>query len=168
MAVNPVSQDNAAFDVVNPRTGAVLYRVEEPRDDALDVVMTAARKAAPALRAMNVSERLQIAGRVKNYLREHKEDIVQRIVDETGKPRIEAMMTEIFPSLDLIQYYEKNAVKILRDQPQPTPLLLMGKKSKIYYEPLGPVLIISPPVTIARATRSPRSGSAVHTLAHRP
>jgi acyl-CoA reductase-like NAD-dependent aldehyde dehydrogenase len=144
MAVNPLSQDSSAFDVVNPRTGTVLYRIEEPRPEALDAVMTAARKAASSLRALSVSGRLQIAGRVKDYLRNHKEAIVQRIVDETGKPRIEALMTEIFPSLDLIQYYEKNAVKILQDQPQPTPLLLMGKKSKIYYEPLGPVLIISP------------------------
>ncbi|MBL7649219.1 MAG: aldehyde dehydrogenase family protein [Candidatus Hydrogenedentes bacterium] len=143
MAVNPVSQDSA-FDVVNPRTGAVLYRVEEPDAGALDGVMAAARNAAPAIRAMSVGQRLALVGRVKTYLWQHKEAIVQRIVDETGKPRIEALMTEIFPSLDLIQYYEKNAEKILRDQSAPTPMLLMGKKSKIYYEPLGPVLIISP------------------------
>lgn len=143
MAVNPVSLENA-FDVVNPRTGVVLYRVEEPDAAALARVAAAARTAAPALRAMSVAERLQFAARIKSYLQQHKEAIVQRIVDETGKPRIEALMTEIFPALDLIQYYEKNAEKILRDQPQPTPLVLMGKKSKIYYEPLGPVLIISP------------------------
>lgn len=144
MAVHSLSTESPAFDVVNPRTGAVLYRVEEPEAASLEGVMATARKAAPALRALSVSERLQHMVRVKSYLQQHKEAIVQRIVDETGKPRIEALMTEIFPTLDLIQYYEKNAVKILRDQPQPTPLVLMGKKSKIYYEPLGPVLIISP------------------------
>ena len=144
MAVDSIPTERPAFDVVNPRTGAVLYRVEEPEAAMLDDVMATARKAAPVLRALSVPDRLQLMGRVKTYLQQHKEAIVQRIVDETGKPRIEALMTEVFPSLDLIQYYEKNAVKILRDQPQPTPLVLMGKKSKIYYEPLGPVLIISP------------------------
>jgi acyl-CoA reductase-like NAD-dependent aldehyde dehydrogenase len=144
MAFQPPSQDQAPFDVVNPRTGATLYRVEIPSAEILDGVMATARQAAPALRDRSVPERLELAGRIKHYIREHKEAIVQRIVDETGKPRIEAMMTEIFPTLDLIQFYEKHAVKILRDQPQPTPLVLMGKKSKIYYEPLGPVLIISP------------------------
>lgn len=144
MADHSPNSASTAFDVANPRTGAVLYRIEEPSVEALDKVMTTARKAAPALRALSVTERLQLMGRVKAFIREQKEAIVQRIVDETGKPRIEALMTEIFPTLDLIQYYEKHAVKTLQDQPQPTPLVMMGKKSRIYYEPLGPVLIISP------------------------
>ena len=132
------------LDVRNPRTGEALYTIAEPDGDSIRRAFETAHAAFPQLRAMAVSERLRLARGVRDYIRAHKESIVQRIVDETGKPRIEALMTEIFPTLDLIQYYEKNAVKILRDQPAPTPLVLMGKKSKIYYEPLGPVLIISP------------------------
>ena len=135
---------DSAFHVSNPRTGKPLYAIEVPDADSLPAVMAAARDAFDAQRGNTVAGRLRLAGAVKDYIREHKETIVQRIVDETGKPRIEALMTEIFPTLDLIQYYEKNAVKMLRDQKQPTPLVLLGKKSKIYYEPLGPVLIISP------------------------
>ena len=133
-----------SFEVTNPRTGAVLYTVDEPGPDDLAAVYSRARKGFERLRAMTISDRLREVGKLKTYIQEHKETIVQRIVDETGKPRIEALMTEIFPTLDLIQYYEKSAVKILRDQKMPTPLVMMGKKSKIYYEPLGPVLIISP------------------------
>ncbi len=133
-----------SFDVTNPRTGEVLYEIVEPAPDDLGKACSTAQTAFETLRAMSIAQRLREVGKLKGYIQRHKENIVQRIVEETGKPRIEAFMTEIFPTLDLIQYYEKNAVKFLRDQSQPTPLVLMGKKSKIYYEPLGPVLIISP------------------------
>lgn len=132
------------FTVTNPRTGKPLYEVVEPSPDDLQRAFTTAREAFGTLSAMSLSQRLHEVGKLKAYIQQNKESIVQRIVEETGKPRIEALMTEIFPTLDLIQYYEKNAAKILRDQVQPTPLVMMGKKSKIYYEPLGPVLIISP------------------------
>lgn len=144
MAGITLAAPSGTIAVHNPRTGAFLYEIQELEYAELQPVMERARAAAPKLSAMSVAERLQLAGRIKRYIQQHRERIIQQIVDETGKPRLEALMTEIFPSLDLIQYYEKNAVKILADQPQPTPLVLMGKKSKIYYEPLGPVLIISP------------------------
>lgn len=132
------------FSVTNPRTGDVLYTLEEPSADSLDGVFQVARAGFAKIRALSIQERLQAIAGLKRYIQANKENIVDRIVEETGKPRIEALMTEVFPTLDLIQYYEKNALRILRDQPQPTPLVLMGKKSKIYYEPLGPVLIIAP------------------------
>ena len=144
MAGTVVSDATDSLAVTNPRTGAALYSIVEPSADELQRAFDAAQEAFQSLSQRSIHDRLQEVGKLKRYIQTHKEDIVQRIVDETGKPRIEALMTEVFPTLDLIQYYEKNAHKILRDQPQPTPLVLMGKKSKIYYEPLGPVLIISP------------------------
>lgn len=144
MAGTTAAEVAQRFDVINPRTGAVLYDIVEPGPDDLNRTFETARRAFGEFQARPVSDRLREVGKLKAYIQAHKEDIVQRIVEETGKPRIEALMTEVFPTLDLIQYYEKTAGKILRDQPQPTPLVLMGKKSKIYYEPLGPVLIISP------------------------
>jgi acyl-CoA reductase-like NAD-dependent aldehyde dehydrogenase len=51
---------------------------------------------------------------------------------------------EIFPVLDCIKYYEKTAEGILRNKKIKTPIALMGKKSYIFYEPLGVVLIIAP------------------------
>ncbi len=144
METDAVTDVTQSFDVCNPRTGQALYTIDEPSPGELTQAFDTAQAAFQQLRSMTISQRLLEVGKLKNYIQQHKEEIVQRIVDETGKPRIEALMTEIFPTLDLIQYYEKTAVKTLRDQAQPTPLVMMGKKSKIYYEPLGPVLIISP------------------------
>lgn len=130
--------------VYNPRNGEYLYSITEPDEREIAEVYRKAYAAHEVLSSRSVRERVEESKKLKAYILKHKEEIVDRICQETGKPRMEAMLTEIFPSLDLLDYYEKNAVKILADEKVKTPILLMGKTSKIYYEPIGPVLIISP------------------------
>jgi acyl-CoA reductase-like NAD-dependent aldehyde dehydrogenase len=132
------------IEVFNPRTGEHLYSVAEATDTDIAGAYKRAREAFERNKHSTIRQRLEAMGRVKKYIMAHREEIVGRIVAETGKPRYEAMLTEVFPTLDLIQYYEKHAGKILADEKHPTPLVLMGKKSKVYYEPMGPCLIISP------------------------
>ncbi len=48
-----------------------------------------------------------------------------------------AITAEIFGVLDYLDYLEKNAVKVLKDRNVPTPFALMGKKSRVYFEPMG-------------------------------
>ena len=142
---NPVfTPYHSAIKVINPRTGEVLYTLPEATEDEITAACARARAAAPVLAGMSVRQRLDELSKVQRHILRYREDIVQRIVNETGKPRTEALLTEVFPVLDLIQHYRKTAANVLRDQRVPTPLVLMGKKSRIYYEPLGTVLIISP------------------------
>ncbi len=93
---------------------------------------------------MSVRECLNKLDKMKQYIIKHREEIAEFITKETGKSITDALLLEVFPSVDQIDYYQKNAEKILRDQKVPTPILLMGKKSKIVYDPLGIILIISP------------------------
>jgi acyl-CoA reductase-like NAD-dependent aldehyde dehydrogenase len=130
--------------VYNPRNGAYLYSITEPDEADIAAVYDKADAAHAVISKMSVRDRVRETGKLKKYILQHKEEIVDRIVSETGKPRLEAMLTEIFPSLDLLDHYEKHAVKYLRDEKVSTPILLTGKQSRIYYEPIGPVLIISP------------------------
>ena len=130
--------------VKNPRTGAVLYVLHEYSDAEVASVYDTAWKAFHCLRRMTVRDRLNEALKLKRYLLENKEWLIDRICEETGKSRSDALITEIFPSLDIIEYYNKNAEKILADRKVATPIVLFPKKSKVYYEPMGPVLIISP------------------------
>lgn len=130
--------------VFNPRTGAPLYSLTEPDESEIPGIFERGASAFESMRRLTVRERMAEVLKVRDYIRNNKDTIIDRIVTETGKPRTEALMTEIFPTLDLIDYYEKNAEKILRDQKVGTPLVLLGRKSKIYHEPLGTVLVISP------------------------
>lgn len=138
--------------VRNPRTGEPIYAVNECADAEVGALYDRARRAAEKLRAMTVRQRLDEAVKLKKYMLRNREKLVDRICEETGKSRMDALVTEVFPSLDIIDYYDKNAERFLADRKVKTPLALFPKKSRIYYEPLGTVLVISPwnyPLTLS-------------------
>lgn len=91
-----------------------------------------------------LSRRIDKISALKKVILREREEIIDRIQKETGKCRSDALMSEIFPVLDHLHYLEKNAFKALRPRKISTPLALMGKKSRVYFEPLGTVLVISP------------------------
>lgn len=131
-------------EVRNPRTGELLYTVEEPTPEDVDRLYGRANAAAAQLRAMTVRQRLDELLKIKRYLLDHREKVAGRIAEETGKSITDAIITEIFPTLDIIAYYHKHGEKMLADKKVHTPLMLIGKKSRIVYEPMGVVLIIAP------------------------
>ncbi|MFA6242962.1 MAG: aldehyde dehydrogenase family protein [Candidatus Hydrogenedentales bacterium] len=130
--------------VKNPRNGEVLYTLREYSDEEVAGIYGNARAAFETLRKMSVRQRLDELLKLRDYVIANKERIVARICEETGKSRTDAMLLEIYALLDLIDFYNKTAEKSLADQTVLTPIYMLGKKSKIYFEPMGPVLIISP------------------------
>jgi len=118
----------------------VMDKVKMTTDQAFEN----AEKGKSDLRKISVKERVALLGKLKYYVLQNREMLIDRIQAETKKSRSDALMSEIFGILDHLAYLEKHAVKILADRKVPTPLALMGKKSKIYFEPMGTILIISP------------------------
>lgn len=139
-----MSEQNPVITVINPRTGKDIYSIPEPSIEDVDRMYDTARAAFDVFGRMSIDQRLQEISKLKQYLIENREHVADRIVEETGKCRTDALILDIFPSIDIIDYYLKNARKILRDQRVKTPIMLLGKKSKVVYEPMGVVLIISP------------------------
>lgn len=133
-----------AIAVTNPRTGQPLYSISECPDEELRRVFDRAWAAYAVIRGLSVRERVEEAGKLRRYMLDHKDRMVAQICQETGKSCTDALMAELYSSLDIIRYYEKHAARILRDQKAPTPLALMPKQSRVWFEPLGPVLVIAP------------------------
>lgn len=137
-------EDRARYLVRNPRTGECLYEVVEPEAAEVDAAYARAQAAFERLRGMSVRARLTELGKFKRYLVANKEKVARRISEETGKSLMDAMALDVFPVCDAIAYYEKHAERILASKKVPTPLMLFGKRSRIVYDPIGPVLVISP------------------------
>jgi aldehyde dehydrogenase (NAD+) len=114
--------------------------------DASDVtaIFSRARQAQPGILSWGVEKRLEFITRLKAVIIARQAYILDRIQTETGKSRTDALTAEIFGTLDHLDYLQKNARKVLADRKVPTPFALMGKRSRIYFEPLGTTLIISP------------------------
>ena len=127
----------------SPATGAPLGEIECATASDVQGAVDRARKAQPGWGAAPFRERRVILERAVRLLVEQAESFVDVIVDETGKPREEALAVEVLAACDAIQYYAKHAGRILRDRTLPVHLM-KTKKLRISYRPLGVVGIITP------------------------
>ena len=117
---------------------------ENPEESDVARIFARARQAQPEIVSWGAKKRLEFITRLKAIIIARQADILDRIQADTGKSRTDALTAEIFGTLDHLDYLEKNAGKVLKDRKVPTPFALMGKQSKIYFEPVGTTLIICP------------------------
>ena len=135
-------QENIAVN--NPINGEKLYDLEETSDDTIKQLYQNAKTAQQKTATLTVEQRVDEVLKLRDYIIEHREIILDRIISETGKSRLDALTSELFEVCDFIHVFASRAPKILKDETVSTPIVLMGKKSKIFYEPLGTILIITP------------------------
>src|SRR5207302_1081166 len=77
--------------------------------------------------------------------RARADEIADTVVAETGKPRVEAFTTELFPALDALIWLAKQAPKLLAPERVRYPQLqLKHKRASLHYEPIGVVGVIAP------------------------
>ena len=102
-----------------------------------------AREAQPAWGALSYRDRARVILNARKLLCARQDEIIDVISRETGKPRFEALATEVFPIADLMSHYAAKAARILKDE-RFSLSVFRNKRSKISYEALGVVGIISP------------------------
>ena len=140
------------IDVINPVSQEKLYSIEETSDTEISAAFAKARLASDELRSSTVQERTLEIRRVIQYLQDNEERLLDRVVEESGRCRGDAMLSDMVQMLEDCHWLVENAARILADEKVSTPITLMGKKSHIYHEALGVVLVISPwnlPLAIA-------------------
>ncbi|OFZ00384.1 MAG: hypothetical protein A2Z97_10855, partial [Bdellovibrionales bacterium GWB1_52_6] len=71
------------------------------------------------------------------------DEIISLICEETGKPRFEALSSEVLPALEHLTFLAKSSKQILSDQPLPIRLF-PHRRSDLNYTPLGVVAVIAP------------------------
>lgn len=103
-----------------------------------------ARAGAASLTRLSLEQRIAYLAELRRVILRRREEIIDRIQKDTGKSRSDALVSEIFGALDVLAWTEKFAPKFLAPSKVHTPITLMGKKSELWFEPLGTVLVISP------------------------
>lgn len=127
-----------------PAVTSTLDQMTETSEEQVVQLYDNARKAAARLRKTTVKTRIAGLHALIDYVVRNKDQIIDMICQETRKSRTDALVSELLGVLDNFEWLAHNAEKILADKKVPTPITLMGKTSRIYHEPLGTVLIISP------------------------
>jgi len=129
--------------VFSPATLEPLGEIEIASADDVRRAVDKARSAQPAWAALSFESRGRFLLRARDLLVERADEIAEVICRDTGKPRIEAIATEVLASCDALTFYAKRARKLLRDRKQSVHLL-KTKKLVLSWRPMGVVGIITP------------------------
>jgi acyl-CoA reductase-like NAD-dependent aldehyde dehydrogenase len=130
---------------VNPATGEVLGELDSAGPTEVRSAVARAHRAQPDWNAWGIRNRVRALRRFQQILLARKTDIARRIVQEAGKPTVEALVTEVLVVLDAARFLVDNAFPILREEKLPHGnLALKTKSGRILHEPYGVVGIISP------------------------
>ncbi|HEX8737645.1 MAG TPA: aldehyde dehydrogenase family protein [Pyrinomonadaceae bacterium] len=127
----------------NPATNEEIGRVPVTSAENVKSAVEKSRAAFLKWRATSFKERARVVMKAREVILAEMEEIARLISDESGKPFAEALSMEISPVLDLMQYFSRNAAKILKPEKINIGLYAtLGRYSKIIYQPLGVVGII--------------------------
>ncbi len=107
------------------------------------LAVAAARQAQRAWQELSVEQRADKLQAFCRLLVDHAEELVNLIVLETSKARLEALTNEVFVLADVITWQCKHAPRILKSEERPLHLL-RHRRSVVSYVPRGVVAIISP------------------------
>jgi len=130
---------------VNPATGEVLGELETAGPTEVRAAIARARAAQPAWYACGVRDRIRVLRRFQQTLLARKAEIASRITQESGKPQVEALLTEVLVVLDAARFLIDDGFALLRDErvPHGNPAV-KTKVGHVVREPYGVIGIISP------------------------
>jgi succinate-semialdehyde dehydrogenase/glutarate-semialdehyde dehydrogenase len=130
---------------INPATLESVGRFHLAGPGECKEAVQAAKTASPAWRDMAPREKKRLLLRTKRDLLARGPEIAATIAREKGGPLTETYAKEIFPVLEALDYYARFGPRHTRPQKtRPHIFLLTHKKTQYRFQPLGPVLIISP------------------------
>ncbi|PHV10613.1 aldehyde dehydrogenase [Chitinimonas sp. BJB300] len=115
-----------------------------PDADEVVAVFKRARNAHLDIAALSLKQRLAVLDNLCQVIVRRRAEIIARVTEETGKCASDALLGEIFAVIDNLEYLRRHACKVLADRKMPTPLAMLGKQSRVWYEPLGTILVIAP------------------------
>lgn len=107
-------------------------------------IFEAQKKYTESLRLSTAQERIQKLKTLKSTILKNREAIHKAVYADFKKCSAEADLGEIFGVLSSISHAIRHLKKWMRPKSVPTPLPMLFSKGKIYVEPKGASLIISP------------------------
>ena len=97
-----------------------------------------------AWRTSTASEKIARLEKIRSWIKDHQQEIRNALKNDFGKPEPETDISEIFPVTAEINHTIKNLKKWMKPKSVSTPLPMLGTSGKVYVEPKGTSLIISP------------------------
>lgn len=130
--------------VRNPATGAVAGEVHWTNPADVARIATALAQAQREWEARGATGRAKVLSRYAVWLGEHRQEIEDLLISETGKSRSDAVQ-EVPLLLMIMAYYVKTMEKALAPESRPASLPFLAiKKITVHYRPRPVVGVIAP------------------------
>jgi acyl-CoA reductase-like NAD-dependent aldehyde dehydrogenase len=128
---------------VNPATGAPLGEVPDLTAEQVRAAIEVARAAQREWATIPLEQRCKRVLRFAEVLMARADEVIDLLVAEAGKTRLEALGMEVIVVADIVRYFCKHAPEMLA--PEPIPLhLLKHRASYLHFTPRGVIGIIAP------------------------
>ena len=141
-----VASTEVAYEVsINPATLEEIGRLPLTTEGEFHAAFERAREAQKKWAEVPYKERAKYILRMADYIRDNADELAGIISQDNGKLKIDALNTEIIPSIMSCTWYAKQAPKVLKDELlPPASMLFFNKWSKRVFQPIGVLGIISP------------------------
>ena len=134
---------DARITSINPATGEPLGDVPDMTPAEVARAVAAARAAQRDWAKLPIEVRARRVAKLAEVVMARAEEVIDLLVREGGKTRLEALGMEVVLVADLVRYFAKHAAAQLA--PEPIPLHLMKHRgSYLHFVPRGVVGIIAP------------------------
>jgi len=129
--------------VTNPATGQLIEEIPCADAAATEAAIDRARAAQPAWGALPFAERARALRRLARAMRDDG-GFLDTLSAESGKPRYEAELIELFYTLELTRYYTGRAGRRALADELRHPLIFANKRARVVRHPRGVVGVIGP------------------------
>lgn len=130
---------SSAIQCYAPATGRFLGLVNPVTNDGIDRAISAAGAAQKEWEKTSFLQRRQVLESLMRYVLENAEEICRVAGLDSGKTMVDAQLGEILVTVEKLQWTLKHGEKALATSSRPTNFLMMYKKNKVVYEPMGVV-----------------------------
>ncbi|TNC84580.1 MAG: succinate-semialdehyde dehydrogenase [Alcanivorax sp.] len=128
---------------INPATGESLGEVAVTLPEQVPACVARARAAQQQWARSTFAQRRAVLKNIMEFVLQHADELCNEIVTDSGKTYENAMLGEILPICNKLKWTLRNGEKYLRPESVRSGLLL-HKKGRIEYHPLGVVACIIP------------------------
>jgi succinate-semialdehyde dehydrogenase/glutarate-semialdehyde dehydrogenase len=152
------------IEIVSPSTMERVGAVSVSTPAEVAAAAKRARAAFALWRNVSLERRAEVMLEARNAFLAHREELVELLCRENGKPRMEAQ-TEVAYVCDMLTFYARRGRKFLRPQ-RITPHMLVTKRVTVHYQPRGVIGFITPwnfplILTVGEAIPALMAGNAV-------
>ncbi len=130
---------------LSPVTGAVLGSVEPTPPDGIAAAVGGAAAVQGLWAQLRLRDRGRYMARAAQAVIAELDEIADLICLEQGRPRTEALLMEVLPAIDTLQWLAEEGPGVLAgERARVSQLLYPGKRARWTYEPLGVVAVLGP------------------------